>query len=78
MKSSKIEVFLNKRWKVEWYEPYEKTLSLFRFWYYSAPGWYRWIRREKMMIKNGRWFFRMKSSSFASLNRALKHYKYLT
>ena len=70
----KIEAFLNKIWRVNLYMPNPGTWALFRMWYNSAPRWYRWLRREKAIYKDGELFYRMREEDVVEMGIALKHY----
>lgn len=71
---NKIEAFLNRIWRVKLYQPNPGTWALFRMWYNSAPRWYRWLRREKAIYKDGELFYRMREEDVVELGIALKAY----
>lgn len=71
---NKIESLLNRIWRVKLYTPNPGTYALFRMWYNSAPRWYRWLRREKAIYKDGELFYRMREEDVVEMGIALKHY----
>lgn len=71
---NKIEYLLNKICRVMWCEPFDGTYEIFHMWYNSAPRWYRWLRREKIMYRDGEVFIRMRENDLLELELAIKKY----